>query len=412
MFLPVTGYDIPFLPEYDKSAAIALGLILGSLLSGKNRTEPFYFSKFDYPMLIYCLFCPILTSLTNHLGLYNGISEAFHHYLRWGVFFWIGRRYFRNTDAVYRLIRALIICGLIYTPLCLLELRISPQLHRIVYGFHPHSFLQQIRYGGYRPMVFMNHGIVVAFWMFMTFISAYWLWRDKVLLRMRGISLGLIALILFIITITCKTASVWTYLLLFLLFFHIWKKKSSARFVRFTIALVLVYILIRNSNILSNDMILSTLSNIFDEDRIYSLSWRLRQEVLFGQRTLERPLFGWGGYRRGWPVNVETGEFLLPMVDSQLVIISNTYGYVSMTAFLAVFIIGPWISVKKIKQTDNQMEQTVIVFLSTILVFFLIDCTLNAMDLPLLYSLSGILMNYAEGIWRKEDFFQNIRVKM
>ena len=38
---------------------------------------------------------------------------------------------------------------------------ISPQLHFMTYGFYQHEFTQVVRMGGYRPMVFLQHGIAV-----------------------------------------------------------------------------------------------------------------------------------------------------------------------------------------------------------------------------------------------------------
>ena len=55
--------------------------------------------------------------------------------------------------------------GLIYVPLCLFEVRMSPQLHNMVYGFAQHSFGQTVRGGGWRPMVFMQHGLAVGLFM-------------------------------------------------------------------------------------------------------------------------------------------------------------------------------------------------------------------------------------------------------
>lgn len=59
--------------------------------------------------------------------------------------------------------RFLVIAGLIYTVPMLYEIRMSPQLHTIFYGYFPHSFGQQARGGGFRPVVFMGHGLLVGF---------------------------------------------------------------------------------------------------------------------------------------------------------------------------------------------------------------------------------------------------------
>jgi hypothetical protein len=52
-------------------------------------------------------------------------------------------------------------------------------LHTWVYGYFPHSFAQQLRYGGYRPVVFMGHGLLVALFAAIALISAVVMWQLK-----------------------------------------------------------------------------------------------------------------------------------------------------------------------------------------------------------------------------------------
>ena len=66
----------------------------------------------------------------------------------------------------------IVAAGLVYVPFCLFEVKQSPQLHVIVYGYMPHDFGQQVRFGGYRPMVFLGHGLLVAFFMSTAMILA------------------------------------------------------------------------------------------------------------------------------------------------------------------------------------------------------------------------------------------------
>jgi len=50
-----------------------------------------------------------------------------------------------------------------YTFFLFIELTASPQLNRWIYGYHQSQFIMAMRAGGYRPMVFMRHGLNVAF---------------------------------------------------------------------------------------------------------------------------------------------------------------------------------------------------------------------------------------------------------
>ena len=68
-----------------------------------------------------------------------------------------------NDPASQRtLLISIFIGGLLYVPLCLFEIRMSPQLHKLVYGFHQHIFAQTFRFEGWRPTVFLQHGLAVV----------------------------------------------------------------------------------------------------------------------------------------------------------------------------------------------------------------------------------------------------------
>ena len=64
-------------------------------------------------------------------------------------------------------------------PLCLYEIRMSPQLHYLVYGFYPSFFGMSVRFGGYRPTVFLQHGLAVGMWMTSASLVGVWLWYSR-----------------------------------------------------------------------------------------------------------------------------------------------------------------------------------------------------------------------------------------
>ena len=75
------------------------------------------------------------------------------------------------------MLRGLVVAGLIYSLPMLFEVRMSPQLHTWIYGYFPHSFGQQMRDGGFRPVVFIGHGLGVAFFVMTTVVAAAAFWR-------------------------------------------------------------------------------------------------------------------------------------------------------------------------------------------------------------------------------------------
>jgi hypothetical protein len=77
--------------------------------------------------------------------------------------FFLSRQFFRTSADITDIIAHPRIAGLLYSPLMLFEVRMSPRLHRWVYGDSVISFSVETRYDGFRPTVFMTNGLVVAF---------------------------------------------------------------------------------------------------------------------------------------------------------------------------------------------------------------------------------------------------------
>ena len=74
LLLPPAAIPISGLPDYDKMMAATLGIMLGTLIFQPNRLLEFRPRWFDLPMLCWCL-APLISSLDNGLGLYDGLSD-------------------------------------------------------------------------------------------------------------------------------------------------------------------------------------------------------------------------------------------------------------------------------------------------------------------------------------------------
>src|SRR5262249_17761958 len=146
--------------------ATCLSALLGVAIFDTRRLISFRPGWADLPMGIWCV-CPLFSSITNDLGAYDGFSSVYYQTVTWGVPYLLGRIYLTDLLGMFELAVAVFLGGLIYVPLCVIEIRFSPQLHTWVYGFHQHSFEQTLRFGGFRPVVFMEHGLMVGMWMSM-----------------------------------------------------------------------------------------------------------------------------------------------------------------------------------------------------------------------------------------------------
>ena len=156
------------------------------------------------------------------------------------------------------------------------------------------------------------------------------------------------------------------------------------------------YIFFRVTNLIPVENIINLFAEIFDAERVGSLAVRLKQEVLFCHKTLERPFLGWGGYGRGWPVHPDTGMRIASRVDALWLIVYNTYGLLGITSLVSSMLIGPW-SVLRSRTENIKIADSFALFpalLSLIVILFLIDCLANAMTNPVYIMISGALVSY------------------
>ena len=396
LFLPVAGYDLPGIPAFDKYAAISLGLILGGRLSGQRRKANFKWKLYDLPMIMWCL-SPIPSSLTNQLGWYNGISGIYSNIMMWGIPYLAGRAYFKDDETLRELCIGIVIGGMVYALLCLYEIRMSPRLHQNIYGFFQADWRQHRRYGGWRPIVFMQHGLMVAVWMAACTTISFWMWRDRLLEHIKGIPIRIVVAGLALITLLCKAASGWVAMATGCGMYFICRRYRSYTPLLLLLLLVPLYIGIRATGILTLTDIQTTADSIFDAERTDSLVVRLSQEVLFAERALKRPLFGWGRASRAWPVDQDTGRELIRMWDSLWIIYFSLYGFFGVYTWVVGMLIGPWIVLWRLNKRGKSEETgqaTTVPALSVIVIVFMIDSLFNGMVNSVYVLTSGALLSF------------------
>ncbi|HPL17664.1 MAG TPA: hypothetical protein PL180_13295 [Spirochaetota bacterium] len=389
LFLPATAFDIPVI-LYNKETAIAISLLWGIIFSYKKSVPSFSTKPFNIPIILWCIMSPFLSILTNGLGLYNAVAAVIESSLAYGVFYVIGRIYFSDKDALRLLTTGIIVGGLIYVPFALFEVRMSPQLSNIFYGFFPHSFAQHFRYDGYRPIVFMQHGLMVAMWMSVTFTVSLWLYGTREVVTLKKIPMSVVIIFLLITTVLCKSANGWIYSMSGVFAYYYYKKTKSTLIFKLLVLAIPVYLILRVSGILPINAIIDFSASIFDAERVDSLAVRLFQEDVFSQKALENPLFGWGWMGRAWPRNMATGEDVVQMIDSLYLIAFSNYGLFGLFSLYAVLLLGPW------KVMKSRTESIDAIVLGVILIFFTIDTLINGMVNSVFILTAGALSGYSD----------------
>lgn len=336
MFLPVYSIDLPGLPPYSKISATAYGVLLGALLFDTDRLAGFRPRWFDLPIVVWC-FAPLFASLTNGLGPYDGLSASLSEVVMWGIAYFLGRVYFNEWDGIRELAIGVFVGGLVYVPLCLIEFRFSPQLHNWVYGFHQHSFFQQIRWGGYRPMVFMQHGIACAMWMTTASVVGVWLWATGALKKVLTVPMYLLVPPLIMTAVMCKSAGALILLLLGLATFYWVRWTKTAAPLLALVLFIPAYVGLRASATWSGQDLVDGARVVFSEDRARSLQSRLDAENLLTEKALKKPAFGYGRWNRN-RVYDERGRDIA-ITDGLWVIVLGQTGFVGLAAITCAILL-------------------------------------------------------------------------
>ena len=331
LLLPPVTLVISSLPDYSKSTAATVGIMLGTLIFGTDRLLKFRPRWFDLPMFLLCL-SGTFSSLQNGLGLYDGLSETLNQTLTWGLPYLIGRLYFGDPEGLRYFAAAMIIGGLSYVLPCLYEIRMSPQLMAKIYGF---GSWQGIRLGGYRPYVFFKTGLELGLWMTAASMAGWWLGRCGAIKKLGQISFGSVLLpILVVTTILCRSTGALALLLMGMAL--LWLS------VRFRTRLILagfllvgpLYVAVRVTHLWSGQQAVDLAKAVVGPDRAQSLEYRFQCEELLAARALQQPVFGWGRWDRSKVYFDPDTAWKKPVpTDGLWIIILGTKGFVGLTLF-------------------------------------------------------------------------------
>jgi len=387
LLLPPASIPLSGLPDYDKMMAATVGIMLGTLIFHPNRLLEFRPQWFDLPMLCWTI-APMISSLQNNLGVYDGLSGCLLCIIRWTLPYTIGRLYLGEPEGLRELAIGIIIGGLAYVPAILLELRFSPFMQGLVYGMH---HWEGFRYGGYRPYVFFTTGLELGMWMTAVSLTSVWVWRCGALKRIGALPFGTFVLpMLLVVTVLCRSGGA-----LFLFVGGLIVLWSSSRFRTklFFYALLLVapvYYSTRITNIWSGDNLVNFIET-FDAVRAESLGFRFKCENLLIQRALLEPLWGWGT----WGASRVTGPDGRDMAvtDGMWIIYLGFYGCFGLVSWTTALLLPPWLFVVRYPvQRWNTYTVGPMVVIAAILGLYMIDCLLNGfLNLVYIVAAGGLI---------------------
>lgn len=376
MFLPAaTVIDLPLVPALGKNEIAAISAVLGCILIKNIKIYFWGITNLQKFLITTLMVIPFINIFFNNEPVFNGeifikgltpydaISAVINQYI-FLIPYLIGISVVDNKQDIKKLIKYIINAGLIYSVFALIEIRLSPQLHTWIYGFFPHSFGQQIRMGGFRPVVFMGHGLLVAIFFVCCTVAAFINYRHSI--KTQKLKNLVIFLYLFSILLLCKTVSAFGWLLLFLLCYillrTLGKKLIGAMFLLF-----LFYPILSFFGLVPYEFILNQTQE-FSVDRYNSLQTRFLNEIRLLHNTLEKWFIGWGGWGRG--------TFHDSVTDGHWIIVYSKYGLFYFLTYFSLYL-APLISdLKSSQDYDNRIINTIGLMLAVLLFDQLINSSL------------------------------------
>ncbi len=290
-----------------KATVLGITAIAGAFLFHRAETRKLELGVMDLVFLLLC-FAPIFSSVANHLSPLTAIFGAAYLFFAWLVPFYLGRFYLYDRDSLLLLARAVALAGVLYIPICLVELFSGPQIYSRIYGYQPFQWIGAQRYFGFRPIGLLEDGNQLGIWM----ASAAFVGLAASILqpRMRlfNIPLKWVALPLIAVTLMCQSVGSVLALGVMLLLFWFCNRFPLRLTLTALLCGVLCFACLQLSHVVRwrelgrNNPAARSIANSLSEVGRKSFGWRLGRDENQASIVRRKPFFGsgeWDWWRSG-----------------------------------------------------------------------------------------------------------------
>jgi hypothetical protein len=336
---PPAEFDFPLMPALDKGSLPNLAILIVVFFVLPQRPKLLPDNIVARWLLGLLILSPVATVFTNGepliftegfvRGLYlqDAIAQPINQFI--GIIgFLMARALLRTREDQRDLLLALVIAGLAYSLPILIEVRLSPQLNNWVYGYYQHLFSQTIRGSGYRPMVFLYHGIWLAYFVLTALLAAITLWKADTS-RTRAKYL-IAAFYLAVVLVLCKTLATLIYAGAAGLLIVVLNTRTQVKIAAVLAIMMLAYPVLKTAGLVPSDAIIAQAENVSAE-RAHSLSFRIENEDVLLDHAMRKPLFGWGIWGRNHIHDPTTG-LITSVTDGYWIIILGVWGWAGYIA--------------------------------------------------------------------------------
>lgn len=411
---PLTEFNLPLVPAMDKVSVPNLCVLLILMFGTAHKLQLLPEGRLARGLVAILVFSAIPTVLTNREPILfevlrdadpilflidalpgqsvRDIGSVLIGQVLTVVPFLIARQFLSTESGLREILRALMVGALFYSVPSFIEIAVSPQMNVWVYGFFQHSFEQTIRAGGYRPIVFLPHGLWLALFVCTAGMAAAALARVTPRVDRWKAVLWTVYLVVFLLA--CKSAASIAYGLLMVPFVYFAPRRWMIMLATVFALIAVTYPALRNIGAIPTDRIVAKIAEV-NPLRAQSLEYRFDNEAQLLDRAAQKPAFGWSGWGRSLVRDSEDGE-ILTIPDGRWIIVFGSFGwlgYVAEFGLLALPLMLLGVHVIRHKQAELSPY---IGAVALILGITLMDMLLNATLTPFTWLTAGAVLGYAE----------------
>jgi hypothetical protein len=373
---------------FTKATVTGLSGLIGILVFDRRSFARFQLSIWDLPTLAWCI-VPIFSGVANEQSFGISLRGGLYQLLAWGAPYLVGRLYFSDTASLHLAAKALVIAGLAYVPICLVELFIGPHFYAVLYGYQPYRWIGAQRYFGFRPIGLLEDGNQLGIWMATSTVIAVYLWMQNLVKDIIGIPIAWISVILLAVTFLCQSAGSIILLIGLLLFLFFSRHDLTKALTAIVLFVVVTLVALRLGNVISlrtivkQNMAANAGAQALKKLGRGSFGWRLSQDEKHVGIALEKPILGFGVWD-WWKVS-SSRPWSLWLLSFGM------YGIVGLLALEGLQLIPVarilWFPFARSETDGSDLHRV----LATVILMSALDNLLNAsMILPILLLIGGL----------------------
>jgi len=412
LFLPDTIlFQFPGIPYINKDRVVYLATLGGLILYHRKALITSGPGSL-LSILFFCLFFSNTASMFENsnfvvnegetypgIGLPWLIGQSLADVFLLIIPFLIGRTMFTTMEDLRALLELIVVMGLVYTVLVILEVVMSIpfgvfQLGYYIYG---HENIPQFRYGLTEPIVFMGSGHRVATYMVLAATSAAAFATQKVEMRRQSIFTRRARPITLVGLLSTLKLANSIYGIAAVFAFAALKPKRVAMFALFLATFACIYPVLQLSEFFPEETLVQ-IAKDFDEERARSTQGRFDEEDEVLTAIGENFWIGWGHYGRIPGSASFGGDIGVGGLDAWWIIRLGMGGIVGLMLAVFFFIVPQFVAWKRIGILGGEAEAVVVSALMLCVSIRMIDLLLNGWwnSLPVFLAgaLYGVLMRY------------------